>query len=1104
MSKRVLSLFVILASLFILVACKPQPTEVTEPEDELTAITFTGADDITLEFEQPFNVLTGVAALGNDGKDYTSLITYLSTAPIDANGNLDTTQTGVHAVRYQVSTQGVLAQRWRYITVNTPERPDGLVVNGDFSLGTVFWDDSANGFFVADGASLTLSIEDGALRADVVAGSNVWTPRFGQQNIPFEQGKTYQVSFRAKASVPKTINLQVGELIPYDPWFVDFKPMQTERRTITTEWATYSYVFTMNMDNPRGGILFEMGNMGGSEGRVDATIWFDDIDVIETELGDDVIAPVFAGIKPEVTVAVGDSYNPLSGITAYDFVDGDVTASITYVVYQIIDGVETLVPAIDMENEGTYRVEFSVSDKAGNKATEDMLVTVVLIIPEPVFLYPGWRGFKNDWEGTDAVLELVDGQLIYTMNALVAMDANWKLQIIQDAFSLGVGEDNVGHMLLEAGRTYRVVFDAKATTAGDITLAIGHAGGGWTPYFVKNDIAITTEMQTYTIIFTLDAEGNFDVPAQFKLEMGLLFAGQEAPQSFTLDNVRIDILDGETYQPTQLIFNGTMDDEPLMVYALPEWRYFVNFWEGTEAKIQGVNGQLVLTVMTINAMDANWKIQVIQDAFALGTGDDNVGHMMMEAGKTYRVTFDARASVLGNITLAIGHAGGGWTPYFVQNDIFVTTVMQTFSYTFTLDQDMDYSVPAQFKLEMGMLFAGKDAPQTFILDNVKIEVLDGETYVDTKFIENGTMEAPVPYVLEQWRAFVNFWEGTTYQLEGLAGELVFTLLNLNAIDANWKIQIIQDAFALGTGDDNVGHMMMEAGKTYKVTFDARASVSGMITLAIGHAGGGWTPYHVETDLEITTEMKTFEIIFTLDAAGNYSTPAQFKLEMGMLFAGLEGPQQFILDNVKIDVLDGENYVDAELIENGTMEPPVPYALNQWRSFVNFWEGTEYQLKGVAGQLVMTLTNINAMDANWKIQVIQDAFALGTGEDNVGHMILEAGKTYKVIFDAKASVEGFITLAIGHAGGGWTPYHVEADLEITTEMKTFEIIFTLDAAGNYSTPAQFKLEMGMLFAGLSAPQTFVLDNVMILVLEGETYVDANLIVNGAMNSIQNSN
>jgi hypothetical protein len=36
------------------------------------------------------------------------------------------------------------------------------------------------------------------------------------------------------------------------------------------------------LDNQNGGILFELGNVP-PEGRVDATMWFDDIEIIEVE-----------------------------------------------------------------------------------------------------------------------------------------------------------------------------------------------------------------------------------------------------------------------------------------------------------------------------------------------------------------------------------------------------------------------------------------------------------------------------------------------------------------------------------------------------------------------------------------------------------------------------------------------------------------------------------------------------------------------------------------------------------------------------------------------------------------------------------------------------
>ena len=244
MRKKILLLFLAFAGLLGLAACT------VESEPSLTSITFAGVEDLEVENGESFNFLTGVTATGNDEVDYTDLITITTTSSavnVDT-GELDTLQTGVHFARYEVvvgeGESEVVARHSRYITVKAPTVEEGqMVVNPDMTDSISGWNDPSV-VYIADGASMTLSHEDGALKAEVVAGSNFFTPRFGQVNVPFENGKTYEVSFRAKSSVEKEIALQVGELLPAAPWYVDFLP-ETIYRTIGTEWTTYSYKFTM-------------------------------------------------------------------------------------------------------------------------------------------------------------------------------------------------------------------------------------------------------------------------------------------------------------------------------------------------------------------------------------------------------------------------------------------------------------------------------------------------------------------------------------------------------------------------------------------------------------------------------------------------------------------------------------------------------------------------------------------------------------------------------------------------------------------------------------------------------------------------------------------
>jgi len=281
-----MSLSVTLAAL-LLTACGSVSSSAAPT---LTTITLGGVGAVEVEFEAPFNLRTGVTATGNTGEDYTSLITLasISEAVNLTTGVLDSTKPGVHAVRYTVTVGSIVAQQWRNITVLQPEAVVGeMLQNGDFSLGTAVWNAPANGYFELGGGMFSsFTVVDGELRMDIVAsGSEVVFPRFGQMNIPFLQGKTYEISFDARSSVTKTISMQMGRLLPASPWFDDFLeqlPVAERffRPTLTTSMATYTYTFTMNKNDIAGGILFGFGTIVGGP-TVNAVIHMDNIEIVE-------------------------------------------------------------------------------------------------------------------------------------------------------------------------------------------------------------------------------------------------------------------------------------------------------------------------------------------------------------------------------------------------------------------------------------------------------------------------------------------------------------------------------------------------------------------------------------------------------------------------------------------------------------------------------------------------------------------------------------------------------------------------------------------------------------------------------------------------------
>ncbi|MDO9629034.1 MAG: carbohydrate binding domain-containing protein, partial [Acholeplasmataceae bacterium] len=464
MKKRILVMALVLLSAFVLVACNdPVPTEPIETPTPtapvLSVITLSGVTAVTLEFQQEFNVLTGVTAMGNDGVNYTSQITYVSTSAISATHMLDTTKTGTHAIRYEVRIGSVLVQSWRQITVKSPAVVEGeYLINPDFALGTAGWDDP---FVVynADGSSMTLSTEAGALKAEVVAGSNVYTPRFGQMNVPFKQGQAYRVSFDAKSSVNKTINLQVGELLASAPWFTDFKPGNTVHKLITTEWATYSYEFMHTLDNKRGGVLFELGALNGL--AVNATLWFDNVLIEEITLGSDETAPMISGVANK-SILLNAAFNPLTGVTATDDRDGDVTADIVVVIKNSLNEVVT---TINTAVEATYTITYTVEDAAGNVATATMTLEVVAMqfsatnkVVNPSFATalnattPEWAVWYQDWGTAPVVVHGIDTVAgVYNVDITGGGDAAWAIQLHQS-----------GLITVEEGKTYRLSFTVQA------------------------------------------------------------------------------------------------------------------------------------------------------------------------------------------------------------------------------------------------------------------------------------------------------------------------------------------------------------------------------------------------------------------------------------------------------------------------------------------------------------------------------------------------------------------------------------------------------------------------------------------------------------------
>jgi len=684
----------------------------------LSSITISGADDIEVDFDASFNVLTGVTAIGNNSVDYTSQIVLQSTSQAVnlTTGALDTQSTGVHAIRYTVTVGSVTAQKWRYVTVKSPVTPEGqMLVNPDFALGTAGWDDPSV-VYNADGSSMTLTTEEGALKADVVAGANAYTPRFGQMNVPFEIDTTYEIGFRAKSSVEKIINLQVGELLSGAPYFTDFKPMQTEHRTITTEWASYSYKFTHTLDNKRGGLLFELGKVDNQQ--TNAIVWFDDITVEVSTPDADTTAPTFTGVPATLNLTVGATYDPLAGVTAYDVVDGDVTANIAV---EIKDSTNAIVAAVDTSAPGTFTVTYTVSDVALNVATATTEVTVssmlfksTNLVANPSFTAelntekPEWSHWnQNGYWGqpmpiVSYTLDTLAGT--YAVDIVGGGDAAWAIQVFQ-----------AGYITLVQGTTYRLQIDAHASVARTINVTLGYTDGSYIDYARKNGVEFGPDSSTQEFVFTST------LPTHL-VQLGFELGAQPgfADGVFTFEEVRLNEQD-----VAPIISNSK--------FNRAGWRGFFNDWEGSTGTAGIEGGEFKIHVTNYVFTGNEWALQLIQDGVSMG-GTSEAGVIVLEANKTYTLGFDVYASEAMNIHPYV-ISSNDWVNLVAegQRTIAITTTKTHYEVSLTAGAVVHGNEILKFQFGDQASFSTE---KVLSFDN--ISVLDGATPISSVF--NGDME----------------------------------------------------------------------------------------------------------------------------------------------------------------------------------------------------------------------------------------------------------------------------------------------------------------------------------------------------------------------------
>lgn len=208
---------------------------------------------------------------------------------------------------------------------------------------------------------------------------------------------------------------------------------------------TSSITYSGNVNPNAVGVYQATYTVTDSDGNV--TIVERTVTVVFT----DTQAPLITGTGNK-TIYVGESFNPLAGVSATDTVDGTVTVTYT--------------GSVNIWAVGSYTLNYAAEDNSENEATASRIITVTF------------------------------GDFVFGDEVNLPFDQFTTVGEIMSspAISGGVINDAI------ADFTYlKVIINASATTAGNINVALGERVASAT------ELAVGTTAQEYVVYFILDA-----------------------------------------------------------------------------------------------------------------------------------------------------------------------------------------------------------------------------------------------------------------------------------------------------------------------------------------------------------------------------------------------------------------------------------------------------------------------------------------------------------------------------------------------------------------------------------------------------------------------
>ena len=309
-----------------------------------------GARSTVLPLNAPFNPMTGVTASDGEDGDLTSAVS--------VTGSVDTGIGGVYSLLYKVTDRhGGEGFALRAVVVeNSVPQIHGL------EPVTIGHDQPFNPL-----AGVTASdAEDGDLTGRIRVSDNLDISQPGAYVLTYtvkDSGGAVATGMRAvvvQNTVPeihgiKPVTITAGD--PFDP-FAGITAVDAEDGDLTAALQVQG-----QFDRDKAGIYtlhYLVRDSKGAEARRGRSV------MVKAAYNN---APQIHGVNA-ITVGVGQAFEPLTGISASDEEDGDLSAAIS------VSG------SVDTTRAGRYRLTYRVTDSGGKRDTAYRTVTVTNAAPE--------------------------------------------------------------------------------------------------------------------------------------------------------------------------------------------------------------------------------------------------------------------------------------------------------------------------------------------------------------------------------------------------------------------------------------------------------------------------------------------------------------------------------------------------------------------------------------------------------------------------------------------------------------------------------------------------------------------------------------------------